>query len=601
MATADEVAKGLDGKRFFLALSAGLVGVRLRQDYLNRINLFPVADGDTGTNIAVTLAYALEAASVSEAAGETLASIADAALVGARGNSGVIFAQFLSGLAETIGDAASVAKDPFVRAVENAGRRAHEAVTRPREGTILSVMRAWAEALRREASSAQSLAELLQRAAPALHEALEKTRGALPELAAAGVVDAGASGFVELVSGVERFIGGRAPAPDVLPGSAGPTVSIGDTLELHGGGEPRYRYCAEALVAGEGIDRGLLRDALQPLGDSLIVAGGERRARVHIHTDKPAATFAKLAAVGRLAEQKIDDMRLQFEVVHARMHSIAVVTDSVCDLPRELLDHHQIHVVPLHLRVGESEYLDRLTIEPASFYDLAERSSQFPSSSQPAASLFSRLFAYLATYYDSIIAIHLSSALSGTASTSARAAEALAGEKRISVIDSRQVSGSLGLVVLRAVEAIETGLSHEEIVAEAESWARKAEILVSVRTLRYMVRGGRVKPVAGALGKALNLKPIISLDADGAAIRYGKAFSVRRNVEKIVEMVARRHEERSLRCYALVHGHDPGAASDLADRLEGELGFPPLYIEEISPVIALNAGRGAVAVVTMQE
>jgi fatty acid-binding protein DegV len=110
-----------------------------------------------------------------------------------------------------------------------------------------------------------------------------------------------------------------------------------------------------------------------------------------------------------------------------------------------------------------------------------------------------------------------------------------------------------------------------------------------------------VKPVAGALGKALNLKPIVSLDAEGKSVLFGKAFSVRRNVEKIVEMVERRHAETPLRCYAVVHGHDRAAGDELAARLERVLGFAPLYVEEISAVVALNAGRGAVAVATMAE
>ncbi|HEY6052334.1 MAG TPA: DegV family protein, partial [Gaiellaceae bacterium] len=210
-------------------------------------------------------------------------------------------------------------------------------------------------------------------------------------------------------------------------------------------------------------------------------------------------------------------------------------------------------------------------------------------------------FAYLSTYYEGIVAIHTSGQLSGTAASSARAAATLPGAERISVVDSRHLSASLGLIVLRAAEAVAAGASREEVVRELETYARKAEILVSVRTLRYMVRGGRVKPVAGLLGKVLNLKPIVSLDADGRSILYGRAFSVRRNVEKIVEMVARRHAESPLRCYAVVHGHDPAAADHLSARLEQALGFPPLYVEEISAVVALNAGRGAVAVATMAE
>ena len=591
----------LDGEQLFQALSSGLLGVQRKRDYLNRINVFPVPDGDTGTNIVVTLEYALECAHVSESAGETLSSIADAALVGARGNSGIIFAQFLGGLSEGLHDAPRVSKERFVDAAELAWLRAHEAVTHPQDGTILSVMQAWAEALRREVDAVGSIGELLRRAAPTLKESLERTRETLPELKAAGVADAGASGFAEFVAGAERFVDGGIAEPLPFPKGTGYAVSLDDAFDLHETGGVHFRYCAEALVVGDAIDRDALRRTLDPLGDSLIVAGGGRRARVHIHTDGPARAFASLAAAGRVVQQKVDDMRLQYEVAHARKYRIAIVTDSVCDLPRALLDRHQIQVVPLHLRIDEREYLDGLTIEPELFFDLAERARQFPSSSQPSGDLFARLFSYLSTYYDSIIAIHTSGQLSGTAAASARAAAALPCAEKISVLDSHHLSASLGLIVLRAAEAVAAGKNRDEIVHEIEISARKADILVSVRTLKYMVRGGRVRPVAGALGKVLNLKPIVSLDADGKSILYGKAFSVHRNVRKIVEMVARKHAESPLRCYAVVHGHDHEAANELATKLERVLGFPPLFVEEISPIVALNAGRGAVAVATMAE
>jgi len=168
-------------------------------------------------------------------------------------------------------------------------------------------------------------------------------------------------------------------------------------------------------------------------------------------------------------QQKVDDMLLQYEVAHRRKYPIAIVTDSTCDLPRELIDRYQIQIVPLHLLFGEREYLDKLTIDSEQFFDLADRSSgsEFPTSSQPSTGLFNRTFSYLSTYYDSIIAIHVAGGLSGTVSSSARAAEALGGKKKISVLDSRQVSASLGLVVLRAAEALDklrvVDDAHEEL------------------------------------------------------------------------------------------------------------------------------------------
>src|SRR5664280_469365 len=450
MRKAANATKTLDGHQLFEALLSGLHRVQRKQDYLNRINVYPVPDGDTGTNITATLSYALETAEVTDSAGETMSSIADAALVGARGNSGIIFAQFLSGLSEAMRDAQNVAKEHFVHAAENARLRAYEAVTRPKEGTMLTVMRAWAEALHHEADSAQSIAELLRKAGPALADSLEKTRDMLPQLKAAGVVDAGASGFVEFIAGAERFINGKVKAPFLARRMGSHKLSLGDKIELHESGEVRFRYCTEALIAGQAIDREVLRSSLEPFGDSLIIAGTGEQVRIHIHSDQPAQVFASLTSTGQVVQQKVDDMLLQYEVAHRRKYPIAIVTDSTCDLPRELIDQYQIQVVPLHIIAGENEYLDKLTIDSEEFFDLADRSPQFPTSSQPSIGLFTRIFSYLSTYYDSIIAIHVGGGISGTVSTGAQAAKSLDGAKQISVIDSRHISGSLGLIVLRA-------------------------------------------------------------------------------------------------------------------------------------------------------
>jgi len=591
---------GLDGKQIYQAFYAGLLRVRAAQERLNHINVYPVADGDTGTNITATLSHALESAQVSESAGETLASVADGALMGARGNSGVIFAQFFNGLSESLAHAREIEKEAFVRGVENARSRAYEAISNPQEGTILSVIHAWAEALRREVALAPSMNELFSRTMPSVRHALERTTEQLSVLKAAGVVDAGASGFVEFIAGVERFIKRGLPAGTSLRGIR-KKKGREETFDVHGGERPVFRYCTEAMVVGETIDREALRGALEPLGDSLIVAGNDERARIHIHTDEPAQAFASIGAHGRVIQPKVDDMRLQYEVVHERKYPIALVTDSVCDLPQELIDHYQIHVVPLHVLFGKSEYLDKLTIDPELFFSLAESSEVFPTTSQPALGLFSRLYSFLSSHYESVIAVHTAGRLSGTYSTSARAAESLEDGKKISVVDSRTLSGSLGLIVLRVAEQIAAGRSHDEIVAEIDGYSRKSELLVGVHTLRFLIRGGRVSSLEGVFARALHLKPIVSVDEEGASILYGKALSIRRNISKIIEMIVRIHVETPLRNYAVVHGHDPAAANEFAARLERELDFPPLYVQEISSVAALHAGQGALCVVAMRE
>ena len=590
---------GLDGNQIYQAFYSGLLRVRAAQDRLNHINVYPVADGDTGTNITATLSHALESAQVSDSAGETLASVADAALMGARGNSGIIFAQFFNGLSESLAHMREIDKEAFVSGVENARSRAYEAISNPQEGTILSVIHAWSEALRREVASAPSVHELFSRTMPAIRHALEHTSEQLAVLKSAGVVDAGASGFVEFIAGAERFFKRGMPTGARL--GAKKKKAREEISDVHGGERPVFRYCTEAMVVGGAIDREALRSSLDSLGDSLIVAGNDERARVHIHTDEPAQAFASIGAHGQVIQPKVDDMRLQYEVVHERKYPIALVTDSVCDLPQDLIDLYQIHVVPLHLLFGKSEYLDKLTINPELFFSLAEQAEVFPTSSQPAVGLFTRLYSFLSSHYESVIAVHIADKLSGTYSTSSRAAETLEDGKKISVVDSRTLTGSLGLIVLRVAEQIAAGRSHDEIVAEIDSYSDKSELLVGVHTLRFLIRGGRVSPLKGVASRALHLKPIISVDETGASILYGKALSIKRNIAKIIDMTARIHGETPLRNYGVVHGHDLAAANEFAARLERRLGFPPLFVEEISSAAALHSGQGALAVVAMRE
>lgn len=589
----------IGGLELFGAFAAGRDRLLLERSRLDAINVFPVPDGDTGSNMAATLSGAIENAVPNEALGSTLASIGDAAIEGARGNSGIILAQYLSGLAEGLSGFLRAEARDFAAASLRAYERAKSAIAGPREGTILTLMREWAHALHEGLESTSSFAHLFPRSLPRLEGALARTREELEVLREAGVVDAGARGFYAFMAGIAEAMakGDFAAAGRHLDL---PLPAPRREEEAQAGREPELRYCTETLVVGEALDPEALRGRLADLGDSLIVAGGGRKARIHIHTDAPAEVMARALAFGNPTRQKVDDMLLQYRAVHGERRKIALVTDSSCDLPPELLLRHDIHVVPLGLRLGGVEYLDRRTIDAEGLRRGAASKGAFPTTFQPPPELFSRCFRFLAAHHESIIAIHLSGKMSGTFEGSAREAAKLEGA-RISVVDSRHLSGSLGLIVLRAAEAREAGASHEEILASLGAWSEKARILVSVRSLDYMVRGGRVSPLKGALAKLLNLKPIVSVDGEGRSTLHGQALSVGANERKIIEMVLARHREAPLRSWALVHAGAEEAARALGGRIEAAIGIPALYCTEISAVVALNAGPGAVSVVTMSE
>ncbi|HOX33615.1 MAG TPA: DegV family protein [Spirochaetales bacterium] len=588
----------LDSVTLYNAFVSGGREIIRRREEINKINVFPVADGDTGTNLALTMGSVVERSSPRPTAGQTMRSMADAALSGARGNSGIIFAQFLAGLGESMGERPSVSSEGFAEAARHAERRAREAVLAPVEGTILTVIGDWVRSLE-EHQHLRDFGLIFQRTLRGAKRSLDRTPELLPALKKAGVVDAGAEGFVRFLSGATEYLVSDASA---LPsGAAGAEASLAELPpSIHGGEYPAFRYCVELLLRGEGIDLGKLRAELAGLGDCGIAAGGGGRARVHVHSDDPALVLRRLSAYGAVEEQKVDDMLREYEVVHARKHPIALVTDSACDLPKALLDEHQIHVLPLSINLGSAAYLDGLTIGNEDIYAALESGGPSPTSSQPSPAAARLLYSFLSTYYESIIAIHVSAKLSGTYSLSSREAERFPG-KRISVVDSRLNSGAQALLVLRAAELIAAGKGHDEVLAALESSIPKARILVAVPTLRHMVKGGRVGPLKGALARLLNLKPIVSLDEAGGSALRGAAFSMRRCAARIVRLAAEFAGGGELRAYGVVHAGDPEAARDFAARLEAALGKKPLFIQEISSVIALNAGRGALAAVLMKE
>jgi uncharacterized protein len=590
----------LTGKGYYYAFLAGAKRILEHQKELNRINVFPVADADTGSNMASTVRAIIDRVRPHRSFKVMSAAIAAAALEGARGNSGVIFAQFLYGLSAESRDAHEVSLNRFGQAVRGAVRYVYEAIAEPKEGTMITVIRKWAEALAARREESESFLKALVRAQARAVQAMQETRHQQEAMRRANVVDAGSKGVVLFLEGMIDFL--ARPSHKKIAALRKAPAPVETAAEVPA--EPgRLRYCTEGLIKpheGPGtrpFDRDRLREAIAGFGDSLVVAGSPDALRFHIHTDTPARLFHKIRKAGDIVFQKADDMLRQYEAAHARKWPIALVTDSACDLPQDVLDRYQIHLVPLYLNFGGSSYLDKVTITPDQFYARLDESPAYPATAQPSPQALENLFASLAGSYESIVAIHLSGKLSGTFSTSQAAARRVAERtgKKIAVIDSRTLSGALGLVVLEAARRIAAGQTHEEVVEAIEKIVPKARILVGVRTLRYMVRSGRVSPMSGAAAKILNLKPIVAMGENGEARIFGKAFSRRGLLKKILKQLRPGTEAGSMGEYFVLHAHCPEDAAAYAEEVEAVMGRKPAAILDISPAIGLHAGVGALA------
>ncbi len=566
----------------------GAQNVIKEKNNLNAINVFPVPDGDTGSNLASMMTSIIERSKLGATSEETIKSIVDAAIVGARGNSGIIFAEYIYGFSLDLKSNA-IDEETFLLLAENASNYAYQSIAQPVEGTIITVMRAWSIALKKFKSVASSFIELMSKAYEFVLVELARTPELLAVLKENKVVDAGAKGFVHFIEGFLRALKGDEIKIEIEQ------VQYIEQSHVDHLDESQNRYCTEALIRGTDFDLKQLKLDLSKFGDSLVVAGSERTIRVHIHSDHPADVFAYLDNIGNIVEQKVDDMKRQFETANHRKYPIALVTDSIADLPESLIDQYQIHMFPLDLLINETNYYDKLTIENLRFYELMDSAKVYPSSSQPNPKTLENLFSFLTTYYEKIIVITVSKAMSGTNQAFVDAAAKFK-KTKITVIDSKQNSGAEGLIVLKAAQMIDSNEKYEDIIKKIEKLTGQSKILVSVKTLKYMVRAGRVSKVTGLLGKIMNLKPVISIDEDGNGIIFDKGLSLKSSDKKIQKHIEEIQNNEGIESYAIVHANAEKRAAEYAKKYEKILGKKPTYIMNISTIVAMNAGIGTVAI-----
>ena len=603
-------------------MRAGTHAVLRSQETLDRINVFPVADADTGANLVATLTAATSALGDGSPAaiGSAARLVADAALAGARGNSGAIFAQFLDGLAGGLETKNEVGTREFARAATAGADAAYLAVLHPREGTILTVLRAWALEMTLRASHLHDFRELLDRALSAARTALAGTPDQLEVLRRNKVVDAGGQGLVYFLEGWmgtwegemlgARLIVAESPLPDayrplvtvsgatlrayraVSPGAT-VTVDVGlGTVAAAEADSDEPRYCAQVLLEGQGLDRAAVQSALVGMGRSLVVAGGAKRMSVHLHTSDPPAFRVVMEEFGTVETFRVDDLVEQRAAGLAA--PIALVVDSTCDLSEAAQLRLGTVMVPLTMSVAGREYLDRVELGAGEFYDLARGSDVLPRSSQPNRVDFRKVYEALLEEHEAVVSVHLSSRLSGTyhaASTAAKDVD----EDRIKVIDSCHVSVGMGLVVEAAGEAIRAGEGLDRVVAIAEAAAADTRVYGATPSLEFAVKGGRVSGRSARVADFLRLKPIILFDGEGGAHVGGIHVGFDRALRGLADRSIKFADGGPARL-AVTHADAPAAAEYVLRQLRRHFVDDDIPLLESGSVLATHTGLGAVAV-----
>ena len=608
------------------ALIAGARRVIAARDGLNRINVFPVADGDTGNNLAFTLGSVLNGALSrrSRHIGELLRRISDDAIDGARGNSGAILAQFLHGVAEHARSQPVLDAAALAAAVRHGAEAARSALAHPVEGTILSVIDSFADAMQEAADqnvayetvARNSVATVRDDPRGRFSRALAQARAALARtpqqmvlLQKAGVVDAGAQGFVDLLEGIAEFADGgpramRLHAP-LQAANEGADGHEDDAHPPHDAVDPERRWCTECLLildraavdAGErqAIERADVRAALEAIGaDSMVLAGGGTRMRVHAHVGAPQQLFDACARFATVEGMKADDMLLQSRSAE-RAHKVAVVTDSAADVPEAIVERHALHVVPVRVNLDGRDYLDKVGLSTAEFYRRMAASQQLPRTSQPPPGDFRRSFDFLAAHHPQVVYVGLSRAISGTLQSAEHAA-ARGDASKVHVFDSINAAGGQALLAWRAAELADAGADVATILRELERLRPLTLTWAMARDITHAVRGGRIPAWAEPAVRFTGLTPVAKMKPEGKLGVAGGLFAKAKAPEAFAAYLAR-HVRKALgpstRLRAIIGHCDAREDGErLLAALRDRLDLVEAHLVETGPAIGAHAGRG---------
>jgi DegV family protein with EDD domain len=556
-----------------------------------------VPDGDTGTNMSLTMRYIssglidLPDRSISIVSSQ----VADFALMGAQGNSGAILAQFFHGFALGAKGKWQLTTRAFATAVQNAKKAAHSALTDPKDGTILSVINDWANYIHNAAQKTEDFVILLKKSLQTAQKSLAETQEKLDVLKKAGVVDAGAQGFVYLLEGIVNFIDkGKikqiinlvSPRKSIAPPAAVKEVDP----------DIKFRFCTECMVTAKSIDHLQLKTKLMDSGDSVIVAGGTGRVRVHIHTNTPETVFDMLAAHGEISAKKVDDMLQQHQDTFpaSRGERIGIVIDSSCDLPHHFITQHHIHMIPCKLTFGRQTYLDKVEVTPGEFYDKLASAAVHPTTSQPAAADVKQIYDNVVPRYDRILSIHLPRVVSGTLQVIENEARKF-GKDKIICIDGKNISAALGLVVMEAAAAIKQGLSLDKIIHRTHEAIENTSIFVILPTLKYLVKGGRVSKSKGIIGKILHLNPVVTFDREGRVVLAARAIGQKSAMKKSLKMAVKQSRQYKEIKFIIAHANAYSKAERTAAELAGVFNIKgEIPILEAAPALGVHAGPGTV-------
>lgn len=578
----------LRGKEFRKALLAGIVKVQDLKDELNRINVFPVPDGDTGTNLAETLSGGINILTESSSLKlcEIIRRFSEAILFTAKGNSGTIISQFFTGLQEALRGKDAVTTKEFAEGLLHASRTVYESLENPVEGTIITVIRDTAEFATTLALSERDFVAFFKKLLVEAKASLQRTPQLLPKLKEKNVVDAGAYGFVLLLQGIVEFINtGRIELTKTLPKE---TEKIIDQENIE------HRYCAEAVVKAEGLDKKKLAVILGALGSSLLIAGAGGLFKIHIHTNWPQKVFETLKQKGTILKHKIDDM-IEMNL-RSMKKKFGVIVDSTADIPLDLAQEFGINIIPLQLIMDGKTYLEGIDIDKkVVLKHLIEGKVQL-STSQPDPISIERTIKEALSKNEEVLIITLSSQLSGTFNAVRLVASKF---PRVHLLDGKLASLGTTLLALRALEKFREGYDVLSLLDYLKNLQKKSVFIFTLATVKYLMRSGRISNLKGGIAEALGIKPILILTPEGKLENIAQALGKEKSYKKLTSILKKKLNPFWSYDFGIAYVGESPYIERLEVFIRQNFSVRHVIKNEAGPLLSLHTGPGAYGVVAL--
>lgn len=280
------------------------------------------------------------------------------------------------------------------------------------------------------------------------------------------------------------------------------------------------------------------------------------------------------------------------------MGKIHIVTDSTCDLTKEEIERHNIHVVPLTIQIDGKTYVDRVDVEPRQFVEMMSKSKELPKSSQPAPGKFKELYDELGKNGDQVLSIHMTGGMSGTVESARQAATMTTSD--VTVIDSRYIALALAFQIREAIQMRDEGATMEQIVERLNQVRTNTRLFVIIDTLENMVKGGRIGKAKGMISSLLNIKPVASLDS-GAYTLVTKVRSHKQVVNYLFKQFQEDTKGKTVKAIGFSHVDAMATMGEPLAALIRETGFDDIEIVFTSPIISTHTGRGALGFMYFAE